>query len=207
MIYPHINSFLVSIFAETPISSTLCTLDDFAGVTSLFASATTQPFFGSCINGSRGQNLNVNNAFIIDNSSNINTISMQPLIDNGYLPKVLTDPSTSSGYKACIDTANGNQPIIFSANFEGTLTPSYVSIQQILTTSLNSLTSGVTPGMSYVCPVSTIYNLGSCIPTYSSNTFATTGSSPNGMAMDSLGNIYTSNQKDNNISKIHLEGL
>ena len=111
------------------------------------------------------------NSYTIDNTGNPNTINIQTLIDSGNIPKVLNDPISQSGYNACIDTSNGNQLVIFAGNTEGSTSASYTPLQQLNTTTVSSLNSGVSGGSggvgsptstSYICPTGSLESRVKC---------------------------------------------
>ena len=197
--------------AESSVNATARSLDDL-GVGALYSTATSSNPYGNCPNGSQGQNLSTTNSFTIDNSGNPNTINTTVLINNGYLPKTLLDPQGST-YNACIDTNNNNQLIIFAGNTEGGNAIINQNIASLTTSTLPSISSGITTTSSgstttsYNCPTGIIYSNGSCNPTYTSSTFGTTGTNPHGIAFDSAGNLYTANTGSNTVTKITPGGV
>lgn len=92
----------------------------------MFAAASNSSPFGNCPNGANGQNLaTVNTPFEISDIGG-KTINIDALINNNYLSKLPKDPKTKLNYKACIDTTNQNQLVLFSSEIENN-EPVYVS--------------------------------------------------------------------------------
>ena len=125
-----IQSAVSRYIAESPINALSRGLKDLSGYISLYAHATAASPQGNCPGGLNGTGLTtVLNPYSLNSSSNNQySILLTPLINGGYLNKVLLDPLTNTSYLSCIDTTNNNQFIIYAKSVENNATIPVLSL-------------------------------------------------------------------------------
>lgn len=112
---------------QDPSTGFTQTLNDFPGFSQLYWNATTN-VSGKCPNGSSSISSPVTGAFTISTTTSNTSIDITKLINKGYITKLPTDPQSAQNYKACIDTSNGNQFVIYADILDYTSTFALASI-------------------------------------------------------------------------------